>query len=84
MLVAEPNQPRGIGLWVRLCLLILDKMGWSQHSQCVLNTGVQETNHKTVFVRRSGDLVLDTVNRLDFVSPLGVGMCLCFRFFLLT
>ena len=56
-------------------------MGWSEQSQCVLNTGIQETNHKTVFLRGSGDLGLETVNRLDFVSRLGVGMCLRFHYF---
>ena len=39
VLVAESNQPRGIWPLGRMCLLILDKMGWSEQSQCVLNTG---------------------------------------------
>ena len=33
------------GFSVGLCLLILDKMGWSEQSHSVFNTGVQETNH---------------------------------------
>ena len=44
------------GLWVGLCLLILDKMEWSEQSECVLNTGSTKTNHKTVFLKGSGDL----------------------------
>ena len=42
--------------------------------------GVQETSHKTVLLRGSGDLGLRlvTVNRLDFVPRLGAGMCLRF------
>ena len=86
MLVAEPDQPRGIwplgfGLCVYSSWTRWD--GPSSHSAYSIR-GVQETNHKTVFLRGNGDLDLETVNRFDFVSPLGAGMCLRFRFFLLT
>ena len=60
----------------------LDKMGWSEQSRCILSTGsIRDQSQKCVSQRKARPIVgLETVNRLDFVSRRGAGMCLSFRF----
>ena len=66
LLVAEPNQQLGILPLGRIVTTHRGKKwdGPSSHSAYSIR-GVQGTNHKTVCLRGSGDLGLETVNRLD-------------------
>ena len=83
MLVGRPNRP--LGTWPLGRIVSSSWTRWdgpNSHSAYLIRR-VQETNHKTMFLRGRGDLGLETVNRIAFVSRLGAGMCLRFQFFLI-
>ena len=66
MLVAEPNKPRGMWPLGRIVSTHPGHDGMVRAVTVHTQYGeYKKTNHKTVFLRGSGDLGLETVNRFD-------------------
>ena len=79
--VAESNQPREIWPFGRIVSTHPGQDGMVR--ACHTAYSIREYKRpiaQTVFLRGRGDLGLEAVNRLDFVSRPGTGMCLRFRF----